>query len=535
MRHSFGKALLRLAVLAAGLCGIALTPASARHEVVPYLEVEQVVNADLNGGDTLTYTAVAAGIDASVSTKRVEAQISYRYERRIAWDKDVGDDDIHTGLARLDYHLTPDVTLEAGGIAARARTDIRNATPVFLTGNDNGVSQIYGFYAGPSFARRIGGFDVTAAYRFGYVKVDNGFDGGLTPGQPVLDSYSSSTSHEFDASVGQRAGSLPFAWTVSGGLVRENVNRLHQRYDGKFIRGDVTLPVSDTLALTAGIGYEKIKSTQRDILRNPDGTPVLSDNGRLVGDPDAPRLLAYDTDGLIYDAGVIWRPNRRTSLEAHVGKRYGDTFVTATLEHRLSESSGVQAGIYNSVQSFGRQLTGSLATLPTAFRTPINPLVGNLDGCVFGTTPGSGGCLGSLQSITTSNYRNRGAYALFSGGRGRWRYGVGASYDQRKYLAPSNATFFSLAGVKDDSLTGEANLTRDLSSSASLEGALYVQRYNSGIADTPATTSIGATATYSKSFSNHLSGQAALGVYDTRQDGFDDTVGTALVGLRYQF
>ena len=79
MRQSIGKSVLRVATLAAGLCGIALTPASARHDVVPYLEVQQVVNADLNGGDTLTYTAVAAGIDASVSTKRAEAQVSYRY------------------------------------------------------------------------------------------------------------------------------------------------------------------------------------------------------------------------------------------------------------------------------------------------------------------------------------------------------------------------------------------------------------------------------------------------------------------------
>ncbi len=535
MRHPLGRSVLRIAAIAAGVCGLAATPAHAKHDVAPYLEVQQVLDADLNGGETFTYTAVAAGIDASVSSKRVEAQVSYRYERRIAWGgNDVGDDDIHTGLARLDYHLTPDVTLEAGGIAARARTDIRGATPLFLTGNDSNVSQIYGFYAGPSFARQFGSLDVTAAYRFGYVNVDNGIDDiVIGAGQPVLDSYSSSTSHEFDASVGMRVGTLPFAWTVSGGLMRENVNRLSQRYDARFIRGDVTLPISYTLALTAGVGYENIEISQRDFRRNPDGTPALTGNGRLIA--DGPRLLAYDTDGLIYDAGVIWRPNHRTSLEAHVGKRYGETFVTATLEYRVNEYLGVQAGVYNSVQSFGRQLTNRVATLPTAFRNPINPLVGNLDSCVFGDTPGSGGCLDALQSVNTSNYRSRGAYALVSGGRGRWRYGVGASYDQRKYLAPSSATFFSLDGVKDDSFTAEATLTRDLSATASIQGALYGQRYDSGIDNTPATTSLGATATYSKAFSNHLSGQAALGVYNTEQDGFSDTVGTALIGLRYQF
>ena len=37
----------------------------------------------------------------------------------------------------------------------------------------------------------------------------------------------------------------------------------------------------------------------------------------------APRQIAYRTDGVYYDAGVVWRPNRRVSAEARVGKRFG--------------------------------------------------------------------------------------------------------------------------------------------------------------------------------------------------------------------
>jgi hypothetical protein len=40
-----------------------------RVEVVPYLEVQQVIVANLkDGGDVLTYSTVAAGVDASIAT-----------------------------------------------------------------------------------------------------------------------------------------------------------------------------------------------------------------------------------------------------------------------------------------------------------------------------------------------------------------------------------------------------------------------------------------------------------------------------------
>src|SRR5205085_7042072 len=43
-----------------------------RRDVGAYLEVTQVLSADLgHGGDTLTYTSVAAGVDGIVQTRRV--------------------------------------------------------------------------------------------------------------------------------------------------------------------------------------------------------------------------------------------------------------------------------------------------------------------------------------------------------------------------------------------------------------------------------------------------------------------------------
>ncbi len=70
-------------------------------DVSPYLEVGQVLTADLrNGGDVLTYTNVAVGIDAAIVTNRAELAATLRYEHRFGWGGDSGDSDTISGLAR---------------------------------------------------------------------------------------------------------------------------------------------------------------------------------------------------------------------------------------------------------------------------------------------------------------------------------------------------------------------------------------------------------------------------------------------------
>ena len=118
----------------AGLCAAVLAqPASAKSrnvDVSPYIQISQVLSADLtNGGDVLTYTDVAAGIDGSVQTRRVQATVSYRYERRISETRGLGDDDLHTGIARAAVGLTPALSLEGGALATRSRVDGRGVQP----------------------------------------------------------------------------------------------------------------------------------------------------------------------------------------------------------------------------------------------------------------------------------------------------------------------------------------------------------------------------------------------------------------------
>jgi hypothetical protein len=526
-----------------GVALIALAPSpllAARTRVTPYLEVQQVIDADLGGNidrGVNAYTSVAAGVQANVDTRNAQATIDYRYEHRFGWNDDYGAQNVHTGLARGQIGLVPQlVTLEGGLLASRARTDIRGPAPTLLLGDQANISQVYGGYVGPTLATRLGDLDIAASYRFGYVRVENSSGFALAPGQPSLDIYDSSYSHTLGGSIGMKPGPLPFGWTISGGYEREDVNQLDQRYEGKFVRADATLPLTPTFALVGGVGYEKIVSSLRAPLIE-NGLPVVDRRGRYRTDPNSARLLAYDTDGMIYDGGVLWRPGRHTMLTARVGHRYGGTIYTGSFDWQIDGSSGLRVGVYDQIDSFGRGLTRGLSALPTQFVVGRNPFGNQLTGCVFGTTPGEGGCLDNVfQSITTSNYRSRGMYALYSARRGPWNVGAGAGYTQRTYLAPRFATLFSLDGVKDESWSAQANLGRRLDAASGIDFATYADLYESGIAGASTVKSGGATTSYYRSFGRHLSANAAVGVYayDTQQIEAEVS-GTLLLGMRYVF
>jgi uncharacterized protein (PEP-CTERM system associated) len=537
---SLGRLALGLSGLAAGLTLVLAGPASAGPtKVTPYLEVEQVLSADLNEGDTLTYTSVAVGVDAQTKTRRVEAQISYRYERRIAWENDLADDDIHTGLAQVRAQLVPDmVTLNAGALATRARSGA--GAPIFGFGGVDGpgLADVYSVYAGPDLSSRVGPVDVTASYRFGYVKVDdNNFSSfGTTPGVRS-DRFDSSVNHSVSASAGMSPGYLPFGWTIGAGYVREDMDRLDQRFEGKFIRGDVVYPVTPTLAIAGGVGYEKTEASQQDFKRSANGDPIVTPGGNLVADPTRPRLLAYDQSGVIWDAGVIWRPSRRTEVQARFGRRYGGESFTGSFRHEIGSSFAITGSVYDSVDSFGRIIVADLKSMPTNFqvnRNPLNPGVGGIGGCVFGTKAGTGACLGNaLQAVSSTNFRNRGAGVLLSGERGLWSFGLGAGYAQRKYLAPDG---FFLDRVKDESFTINGTLGRDLSRTSGVDFEAYASWYDSDRIGVGSSFGTGVTGSYHRRlFYDRLEAHAALGLYTTKSDEFDTSVAQALIGLRYSF
>ena len=527
--------------------GVAIAAAASvngapRTSIQPYLEIQQVLSADFNDGDVLTYTGVGGGVDAHLEGRRVQATISYNYQHRIAWNGSIEDDDSHSGLAAVHVDAVPGLlSLDAGAMATRASSDPRLPVPDFRTIDGPGSAEIYSAYAGPTLNTQVGPLNVGASYRLGYVYVDDNSLAGddRPPNVPRIDHYSSSTVHNATASVGMAPGVLPFGWTVGGGYVREDMNRLDSKFEGAYARGDIVLPISSTLALTAGGGYETMESSQQDVVRTAAGVPVIGPNGQLIGDPSKPRLLAYDESGFIWDAGVLWRPTPRTELQARIGRRYGGTTFTGSLEHRINSSYALSASVYDNVSSFGRLLVTDLAGVPESFNIHRDPIAGGpigAGGCVFGTEPGTGTCFDdALRSIDNFNFRNRGANVLLSGGRGPWNFGVGAGYANRRYFVPPGADLV-LEGVTDQSFSLSASASRDLSRDSSFGVGAFAGWYDSGIDGLDNSFNTGVTANYQRRlFLDRLRANVAAGLYTSQAGEFDSTVGSILFGLSYAF
>lgn len=525
----------------AGLSGACLiaAPATARQkQVTPYIEVGQVLTVDVDGGDVLTYTTVAAGIDASIATRRVEAQISYRYEHRFDYQRDVGDSDVHNGLARAAVRVAPGFSVEGGALATRARSDIRGANPGVLVGNIDNIAQLYSVYAGPTIGTHVGPVGVSAGYRYGYTKAEASSSTDVPAGQPRLDAFDESRSQIAQASLNLKSGVIaPVGITVSGAWERDDASQLEQRYEGKHARGDLVLPISRSLAIVGGAGYENIRVTQRDPVRDSAGDPVIDARGRFVADTSTPARIAYDFDGIYYDAGVVWRPSPRTQLEARVGKRYGSTSVTGSFSYAPSKRVALRVGVYDGVETFGRQLQDGIANIPTSFDPASTGLNGDFNGCVFGAGGGAAGnCLnGALQSISTSAYRSRGVDAVISANHGPLRFGVGAGYVNREFLAPDGGSGFTVNGVSDESYYAQLFIARALGSNTTIDATVFANYYKSGISLAPGVYGVGATGSLSRRF-GHLSTQASVGIYSYGQDGLASTLSVqALLGARYSF
>ncbi|MFN9378301.1 MAG: hypothetical protein ACK564_14945 [Novosphingobium sp.] len=75
--------------------------------VTPYIEAQQVVFAELKpGNDVLTYSVLAAGVDAAIAGRNNQASVSVRYERRFGWG-DAIDNDAISGVARASLSVVP--------------------------------------------------------------------------------------------------------------------------------------------------------------------------------------------------------------------------------------------------------------------------------------------------------------------------------------------------------------------------------------------------------------------------------------------
>ena len=511
--------------------------------VTPYIEAQQVVTAELSpGNEVLTYSALSAGIEANLTGRNSQAAVSLRYERRFGYGSNrVPDSDVITGVARGSLAIVPRVlTLEAGAMAARMSVENNGAT---LTGREGtSTSQVYGAYIGPALRTELGALQVEASYRFGYSRVESPDALVVSPGQRPIDIYDEGTVHNAMVHAGFKAGTvLPIGLGVGAGWNREDVSNLDQRIDDKHVRADVTLPVGSDLALVGGVGYEDVKVSNRDaVIDTISGLPVVGSDGHYVTDKSQPRQIAYEADGLIWDAGVIWRPSRRTALEAHLGRRYGSTTYYGSFAYAPNSRLSYNISAYDSISGFGGMLNNQLAGLPTQFDAFRNPLSGDLGTCVAASGSvgqGQGTCLnGALASVNSAVFRGRGVNATLGVNGGNLQYGIGAGYDRRKFIAAPGTVLASANGVIDENYWLAAYLNGRIDRNSSFGTSVRANWYQSGDALAGNTSAVGATAAYYRSITSRLSATAAVGVDGVNRDLLEDVWSAqAMLGIRYSF
>ncbi|MCB2061681.1 MAG: preprotein translocase subunit YajC [Novosphingobium sp.] len=508
-------------------------------EVTPYIEARQLVTAELSpGDDVLTYSVLAVGVDAETTGLRNAASLSLRYERRFGWGKKTSDTDLISGIARGYTTIMPGVQIEAGGLAERARFEQGGASVIDGLVDDDSVTQVYSVYAGPSVATSAGDVSINANYRFGYTKVEQPDAFQNAPDGPAFDVFDDSTIHAADVHAGvQPYEVLPVGLGAGASYVREDISNLDQRVEDFSARGDVTVPLSPTLAVVGGVGYEDVEISSRDVLRDGNGDPVIGNNGRYVTDKSSPRILAYDVDGLIWDAGVLWRPSPRTALEAHLARRYGSTSVYGTFAYTPNSRSSINIAVYDNVAGFGGQLNNALVNLPTEFTAVRNPLTGDIGSCVASLD--SGTCLtGAFGSVRSSTFRARGVTASYAIKLNRIRTGIGAGYDRRKFIGAPGTILEAYNGVIEESYWLAAYLNGEIDNKSSFSTNLYANWFDTGAGFGSDVMTMGATAAYYRSLTRRLSATAALGIDGANRDdpnSEDYWAASALLGVRYSF
>ncbi len=544
MRLTFTKALPLVALLTA-------MPAHAQDQaqddggrtvdVSPYIEVSQILVAELSPGDeVLTYTQLAAGIDATIAGRNNGGSVSLRYERNIGYGDNDVDSDTISGVARGYATIVPRaVTFEAGALASRTTVDGSGGSLNNPLVAQNAESRIYSGYAGPNVHAQAGNVHINGLARVGYTKVETPLDVvNQAGGTEQLDVFDDSITYQGELHVGTKAGdALPVGIGVGGGIYQEDISNLDQRVRDVHVRGDVSVPVSPTLSLVGGIGYEDVEISSRDVLRDVNGDPVIDDNGRFVTDSASPRQIAFDVDGIIWDVGVVWRPSSRTAFEANVGRRYDSTTYYGSFAYAPNNRSALNISVYDSVSGFGGTLTNSLAALPTEFGAARNALTGNFNGCVAGDT--GAGCVGDVfGSVRSATFRGRGVAASYSRQLGsRYNATIAAGYNRRKFIAAEGTVLAAANGLVDESYYVSTSLTGDIGRNAGFALNAYGNRFETETNGGQTVTAVGGSAAYNQTILPRLSARAAVAIDHLESDVSteDITAASGLVGLRFDF
>lgn len=512
--------------------------ARRRAEIVPYIEAAQVLTAQLEPfDDTVTYTRVAAGVDASISGRNSAASVSLRYERRFGWEDGDLDGDTLSGLARAGLMVAEGLKLEAGALAAQTRVEGNGFSSIGGTaGDDDNTSQVYSVYAGPSVHTAAGDVEIEGHYRLGYTRVEEPDVLTLAPGAQPVDILDESTTHVAYARAGTRPNTvLPVGVGLGAGYTRQDISNLDQRVIDSFVRADVTVPVSPNVALVGGVGYEDVEVSSRDAVRDTNGLPVIGNDGRFVTDESAPRRIAYATDGLIWDVGVMWRPSRRTSAEFYVGERYGTMTYRGNFAYAPNSRSSLDISVYDGLTGIGGAMVNQLAALPEEFAAFRNAVTGEIGGCVAALEGGS--CFaGALGSVRSAVFRSRGVASSYSVDLGRTQFGVGAGYDHRKYVGAAGTVLGAIDGLVEETVWLAAYAGTRLDERSALNFNASANWFSNSFDVDGDALGFSTSLAYQRNLVRGLSGTAAVGLDGISQENLPDFLSaSALLGLRYSF
>lgn len=511
-----------------------------RPEIGAFIDTQQVAETQLHGPgeDDVTYTEVSGTLTAQIKNRRIVASGTYRLSYRMPEAGDVGKSFNQDGLMRLQANVIDEwLTMETGAIVTRSRVDATGAAPQFNFGDPKNLAQTYSAFAQPTISHRLGDLGLGLSYRYAYTQNETTQDAPTTSG-PINDRFDSSKTQRVTLDLGMDPGALPFGWKVASEYRHENTTNLAEHFRSFNMIGEVRVPLADKpIALVASGGYEQIRTSERSALLDPvTGLPVRGKGGRFVVDPASPRLLTYDVSGLVANAGVIWKPSRRTRMEARVGRRYGDLSVTGLVELRPNERSGLTFIVSDRVESFGQGISDGLAGTPPAIDVSQVDPASPYQQCVFGKTKGSGQCLnGALGQASASSYRERAANIIFVRSMRIWTFSGSLGYSRRDYIDNPNSPV-SLDGVVDESFFGNMTFGRPLSRTSGLSFSFSGNLFKNGQVGAADVMSGSFSTNYYQSFGRGIRMQASVAVDGSKQDGTaTDVSGRARLGLQYRF
>jgi hypothetical protein len=245
--------------------------------------------------------------------------------------------------------------------------------------------------------------------------------------------------------------------------------------------------------------------------------------------------MAYSTEGLIWDVGVMWRPSRRTSLEFYVGERYGAMTYRGSFSYAPDSRSSFNVAIYDDLTSFGGMMVNQLSGLPAEFDAFRNAITGEMGGCVA-ALEGNSCFANALGSVRSAVFRSSGIASSYSVDLGRTQLGVGVGYDHREYIAAAGTVLEGIDGVVDETVWFAGYASTRLDEVSSLSFNANASWFESELDLNSDVIGYSTSLAYQRDLTIGLTGTAAVGLDGISRENLPDFLSaSALLGLRYSF